>query len=117
MAQQYGVDPQTQRVAIEKLQRKIQLRNEFLKQSTDPFQHSAGEGGAVFDPAFTRYQALGVSRYEYFKPSGKNVVQGLLFFVAPMVIMGTLVYRSRSKAEASYRAGEVAYKDRRFRFS
>lgn len=70
-----------------------------------------------FDPAFTRYQALGASRYEHFKPSGKSIVNALLFFVIPMTVTGVLVYRSRAKAEASYRAGEVAYKDRRFRFA
>lgn len=44
---QMDVSPETQRIYAEKLKRKLELRNEFLKLKTDPFRHAINEGGAV----------------------------------------------------------------------
>ncbi|KAJ8935477.1 hypothetical protein NQ314_012769 [Rhamnusium bicolor] len=96
--------------------RRAFLRDEFLKLKSDPFQHASGEGGTVFDPAIQRYQAMKVSGFEYFKPSGKNIIHGLLLVVLPMTVFGYLLNRSRTNLEAKYRRGEVAYKDRGFKF-
>lgn len=57
-----------------------------------------------------------VSGFEYFKPSGKNVLYGLAFLVLPMAGCGFIVQKLRAIREASYRRGEVAYKDRNFKF-
>ncbi|KAJ8918917.1 hypothetical protein NQ315_016819 [Exocentrus adspersus] len=116
MSQQYDLPPEQQRLLLEKTKRRAELREQFLKLRTDPFRHASGEGGTVFDPALLRYQAMKVSAYDYFKPSGKNILHGLVLFVAPMVITGYFVYKDRSQKEASYRRGEVAYKDRLFKF-
>ncbi|KAJ8984245.1 hypothetical protein NQ317_007477 [Molorchus minor] len=69
-----------------------------------------------FDAAILRYQAMKVSGFEYFKPSPKNAVFGLVFLVIPMTLYGYLIKNSRDKLEAQYRSGQVAYKDRRFKF-
>lgn len=44
---QIDVSPETQRINAEKLKRKLELRNEFLKLKTDPFRHALNEGGTV----------------------------------------------------------------------
>lgn len=69
-----------------------------------------------FDAAMQRYIAMKVSGFEYFKPSGKNVLYGLAFMVIPMVGFGYLVQKTRNDQEARIRRGEVAYKDRNFKF-
>nr|CAI5846047.1 unnamed protein product [Callosobruchus analis] len=115
-AQQFDVDPNFRKILEEKAKRRLILREEFLKQRTNPFQHATGAGGTVFDPAIMRYQAMTVSGWDYFKPSGKNAIYGLAFMVAPMFIFGYFLQSTRAKQEAKYRRGEVAYKDRRFKF-
>nr|CAH7727996.1 unnamed protein product [Callosobruchus chinensis] len=115
-SQQYDVDPNFRQVVEEKAKRRAVLREEFLKQRFNPFQHATGEGGTVFDPAIMRYQAMRVSGWDYFKPSGKNAIYGMAFMVLPMFIYGYFVKTDRAEQEAKYRRGEVAYKDRRFKF-
>ncbi|CAH1995697.1 unnamed protein product [Acanthoscelides obtectus] len=115
-SQQFDVDSNTRQIIEEKAKRRAFLREEFIKQKTNPFQHASGGGGTVFDPAMMRYQAMTVSGWDYFKPSGKNALYGLIFIVAPMFTFGYFVQKSKAEQEAKYRRGEVAYKDRRFKF-
>uniref|UniRef100_V5GYY5 NADH dehydrogenase [ubiquinone] 1 beta subcomplex subunit 4 n=1 Tax=Anoplophora glabripennis TaxID=217634 RepID=V5GYY5_ANOGL len=116
MSQQFDIDNESRKIIEEKAKRRATLREQFLKLKTDPFQHASGEGGTVFDPAMQRYTAMKVSGFEYFKPSGKNVLYGLLFMVIPMVGFGYLVKKTRMDEEDRIRRGDVAYKDRNFKF-
>ncbi|KAG5877275.1 hypothetical protein JTB14_038311 [Gonioctena quinquepunctata] len=116
MSGQYDVDDTTRRLLEEKAKRRLFLREQFLKLKSNPFQHATGEGGTVFDPALQRFQAMKVSGFEYFKPSSKNALYGLVFMVLPMGVFTYLMYQSRANQEAKYRSGEVAYKDRNFKF-
>ncbi|XP_066156443.1 NADH dehydrogenase [ubiquinone] 1 beta subcomplex subunit 4 [Euwallacea fornicatus] len=108
----FDVSPETQRITQEKLQRKLYLRNEFLKQKSDPFRHASGAGGTVFDSALLRYQSLSVNYSQFFRPNGKNIFQGIVYLIMPMVGCYYMIYNSRRKKEEAYRKGEVAYKDR-----
>lgn len=58
-----------------------------------------------------------ISGYDYFKPSIRNGVYGMLFLVIPMGGFGYLLFKQRQEQEAKYRRGEVAYKDRYFKFA
>ncbi|KAJ8943301.1 hypothetical protein NQ318_004742 [Aromia moschata] len=116
MSSQFDVNSETRGILEEKAKRRAVLREQFLKAKTDPFQHASGHGGTVFDPAMLRYQALKVSGFEYFKTTPKNVIYGLAFMVMPMTLYGYFLHKTRSEQEAKYRRGEVAYKDRRFKF-
>ncbi|XP_050296023.1 NADH dehydrogenase [ubiquinone] 1 beta subcomplex subunit 4 [Anthonomus grandis grandis] len=109
---QLDVSPEARQIAEEKTQRKLVLRNEFLKLKSDPFRHAIGEGGAVFDSKFLRLQSMQVHYYDYFKPKGKNVLSGILMMVVPMFAYGYFIKSQRDDLEAKYRRGEVAYKDR-----
>lgn len=45
MAAQYNVSEQGQKILLQKAQRKMALREQFLKLKTDPFQHASGGTG------------------------------------------------------------------------
>lgn len=47
MSKQYDVSPQQLKLTEEKTQRKLDLRNTFLKLKSDPFIQASGEGGHV----------------------------------------------------------------------
>ncbi|KAL1490717.1 hypothetical protein ABEB36_013367 [Hypothenemus hampei] len=117
MSNQNDVSPEQARIIQEKFQRRVTLRNEFLKLRTDPFRHAGSEGGSVFDPAFLRFQALNVSYAEFFKPTGSAALKGIALLFLPMFGLGYVVWNSRQANERAYRSGEVAYKDRHFRIA
>lgn len=68
-----------------------------------------------FDPAIIRHQAMRVSGVEHFKPTSKTL-RALLMVVVPMVTYGYWIKTDRNAKENEYRTGQVAYKDRRFKF-
>ncbi|XP_067633530.1 uncharacterized protein ND-B15 [Eurosta solidaginis] len=92
------------------------LRAEYLKQSTNPYRHATGEGGTVFDAGLARFQAMRVSHYEHFKPTGKSFRVGFFSVVLPIFLYGWALKTERDGREAKYRTGQVAYKDRKFKF-
>lgn len=56
-----------------------------------------------------------VSGVEHFKPTGTSL-KGLAVVVLPMLIYGYWIKSDRDAKEHEYRTGQVAYKDRRFKF-
>lgn len=63
-----------------------------------------------------RHQALKVYRANYFKPTAQSVKYGMLYFIIPLAATIYLVSTSRAELEDKYRRGEVAYRDRKFKF-
>lgn len=63
-----------------------------------------------------RFQAMRVNYYEHFRPTGKNFIQGLLMLVVPIVGYAWALKAERAGREHKYRTGQVAYKDRDFKF-
>lgn len=116
MAPQYDISKDQQEIAIENAKRRLALRNQFLKQSSDPFRHASGEGGTVFDAALQRYQALKVTEFERFKANAKTAKIGFLYLLLPLGVTSYLVWKSRTEREAKFRRGEVAYQDRQFKY-
>uniref|UniRef100_Q6IDF5 NADH dehydrogenase [ubiquinone] 1 beta subcomplex subunit 4 n=1 Tax=Drosophila melanogaster TaxID=7227 RepID=Q6IDF5_DROME len=94
----------------------LKLRQEFLKQSSNPYRHATGEGGTVFDAGLARFQAMRVSNYEHFKPTGKSFRTGLFAVVLPIALYAWALKAERDGREEKYRTGQVAYKDRQFKF-
>ncbi|XP_031334752.1 NADH dehydrogenase [ubiquinone] 1 beta subcomplex subunit 4 [Photinus pyralis] len=116
MAEQYDVSPTEKKELLDRMKRRTALREEFLRLSTNPHRHSLSEGGVVFDSSLQRYDALKATSREYFKPTFKTVRFGLLGVVIPMFVFGYAIKRDRDYKECLYRTGQVAYKDRRFKF-
>lgn len=69
-----------------------------------------------FDPATQRYQAMRISHYEHFKPTGLSLRTGLFVVVLPIVLYTWWMKSDRDRRELRFRSGEVAYKDRQFKF-
>ena len=63
-----------------------------------------------------RYQAMRVSYYEHFKPTGIALRTAVFTVIAPIVLYTWWMKSDRDKREHQYRTGQVAYKDRRFKF-
>ncbi|KAI9583143.1 uncharacterized protein LOC119636486 [Glossina fuscipes] len=103
-------------VLLRKHEMTLKLRNEFIKQSTNPYRHALGEGGYVFDTGLARHQAMTVSHYEHFRPTGHAFRWGFGLVILPIVLYGWAMKAERSCRETKYRNGEVAYKDRNFKF-
>lgn len=56
-----------------------------------------------------------VSGVEHFKPTSKTL-QALMIVVVPMLAYGYWIKSDRDAREQEFRTGQVAYKDRRFKF-
>lgn len=75
-----------------------------------------GSVSLQYDLGLARFQAMRVSNFEHFKPTGRSFKIGMLTVVLPIVGYAWMLKRERDAREAQYRTGQVAYKDRRFKF-
>lgn len=57
-----------------------------------------------------------VNTYEHFRPTPKNALMALAALVIPMAGYAYLLKSERDCKEKAYRTGQVAYKDRNFKF-
>ncbi|XP_055856638.1 NADH dehydrogenase [ubiquinone] 1 beta subcomplex subunit 4 [Episyrphus balteatus] len=101
---------------LKKHERASKLRAEFQKQITNPHRHATGEGGTVFDAGMQRFQAMRVNFYEHFRPTTKATRTGLLIVVLPICAFAMGFKADRDAKEQKFRTGQVAYKDRQFKF-
>lgn len=69
-----------------------------------------------FDAGLARFQAMRVSNYEHFRPTGHSFRMGLFAVVLPIVVYAWALKTERDGREEKYRTGQVAYKDRQFKF-
>lgn len=63
-----------------------------------------------------RHQAMKLSYVKFFKPTSKTISQTLAFIVLPTALLYWAVKNSQEEKEARYRRGEIAYRDRKFKF-
>uniref|UniRef100_A0A7R9AYP2 NADH dehydrogenase [ubiquinone] 1 beta subcomplex subunit 4 n=1 Tax=Timema shepardi TaxID=629360 RepID=A0A7R9AYP2_TIMSH len=83
-----------------------------------------GRGGAAkkthafspFDTGVQRFIAMRATGYDHFKPTPKSAGYGLGLVFIPIALYAWLLKSSRDKQEHKYRTGQVAYRDRRFKF-
>ncbi|XP_013118492.2 uncharacterized protein LOC106095729 [Stomoxys calcitrans] len=101
---------------MRKHEQTMKLRAEFLKNSSNPFRHATGEGGTLFDAGLSRFQAMRVNYFEHFKPTGHAFRIGMGVVVLPIALYAWAMKAERDCREQQYRNGEVAYKDRLFKF-
>lgn len=57
-----------------------------------------------------------VSHYDHFKPTFKSFKTGFLIVVAPILFFAMAFKYERESREAKFKTGQVAYKDRLFKF-
>lgn len=63
-----------------------------------------------------RFQAMRVSHFEHFRPTGKSAFWGLALCVFPIALIHFAQRKERDAREEKYRNGEVSYRDREFKF-
>ncbi|XP_055536754.1 NADH dehydrogenase [ubiquinone] 1 beta subcomplex subunit 4 [Wyeomyia smithii] len=104
----------TEQIQQEKAARRAALRNEYWRTMTNP--HTRGESVGVFDTGIARYQAMQVNHFEHFRPTGRTFRIGMISVVIPIVGYAWMLKTERDGREKKYRTGQVAYKDRNFKF-
>ncbi|XP_058830418.1 uncharacterized protein LOC131689382 [Topomyia yanbarensis] len=104
------------RIAQEKAAHRAALRQEYWRTLTNPHLHLRGESAGVFDTGLARFQAMQVNHFDHFKPTGRTFRFGMLAVVIPIVGYGWMLKKERDAREHKYRTGQVAYKDRNFKF-
>lgn len=92
------------------------LRAQYWKEMTNPHRHGTGEGGTIFDPAIQRYISTRGAQYDYFKSNWKTAKFGLFTTIIPMIVFYVAIKKERGDREAAIRRGDVAYKDRNFKY-
>ncbi|KAG8227593.1 hypothetical protein J437_LFUL000692 [Ladona fulva] len=113
---QYDISPQVLKDIEEKAKKRAALKREYFKLITDPFRHGTAEGGYAFDPGLQRFMSMKATAYDHFKPTPKSGAYAFALVVAPIVLYTWWMKTSRDAIEKKLRAGEVAYKDRKFKF-
>lgn len=63
-----------------------------------------------------RFQAMRVSHFDFFKPTGKSAFWGFAVCIAPITLIYIAQRRERDGKENRFRNGEVSYRDREFKF-
>ncbi|GAB0097151.1 uncharacterized protein DMENIID0001_127590 [Sergentomyia squamirostris] len=114
MAEQFDIDAKTRERLLERQKYRMEMRQEFLKQTSNP--HRVAAGGTVFDTGMQRFQAARVTQFEHFKPNFKTAKRGFFIVLLPIVAYAWLMKSERSAREHQYRTGQVAYRDRKFKF-
>uniref|UniRef100_A0A7R9CBI0 NADH dehydrogenase [ubiquinone] 1 beta subcomplex subunit 4 n=1 Tax=Timema cristinae TaxID=61476 RepID=A0A7R9CBI0_TIMCR len=74
------------------------------------------DGLPKFDTGVQRFIAMRATGYDHFKPTPKSSAYGLGLVFIPIALYAWLLKSSRDKQEQKYRTGQVAYRDRRFKF-
>ncbi|VVC26913.1 NADH:ubiquinone oxidoreductase, subunit NDUFB4 [Cinara cedri] len=93
------------------------IAQEYIKHTSNPFRNIKKDGGTLFDEGVQRYMSLKATRYEFFKPNPKTSILGVLLLVIPYCTLTYCIKKERDRREDLIRTGQVAYKDRGFKFA
>ncbi|GLH10229.1 NADH dehydrogenase [ubiquinone] 1 beta subcomplex subunit 4 [Gryllus bimaculatus] len=69
-----------------------------------------------FDSGIQRFMSMRTTMYDHFRPTTKATGYGFALLLAPLVLYTWLLKSSRDSTEKLYRTGQVAYRDRNFKF-
>lgn len=109
----YDVTVEERRAIEERAKMRDSLRHEYQKRVTNPHR---GVGGYVFDPAVQRFLSMRANHFEQFKPAPKNAAFGFFFLVAPFLFFWYNIQKDMTTLDQKCRRGEIAYKDRGWKF-
>lgn len=115
MSNPYGLSDAEFNLIKQQAARRATLRQEFLKQKTNPFKH-ASEAGYVFDPAIQKFLSMKATQLQFFQANTSTSLFGVCAIVLPMAALGYVLWTHRTRREAQIRSGQLLYKDRLFKF-
>ncbi|XP_014614005.1 PREDICTED: NADH dehydrogenase [ubiquinone] 1 beta subcomplex subunit 4 [Polistes canadensis] len=107
----YDISPDEREVKEWKYARRLELRNEYLRELQDPRRVDP-----ILDRGWQRFYATRVQLEYIFKPTLFNTflmvaMTGGLIWSTAMILKS-----SRASKEKLYRTGQVSYQDRMFKF-
>jgi len=109
----YDITVEERRAMEERARMRATLRAEYQKKLSNPHR---GIGGYIFDPAVQRFLSMRANHYEQFKPSPKNAAFGFVTVVLPILFFWWRFEKDKQILEYKCRHGQVAYKDRDWKF-
>ncbi|ESN94885.1 hypothetical protein HELRODRAFT_87523, partial [Helobdella robusta] len=69
-----------------------------------------------FDPAVQRFLSMKAHHYEMFKPTPKNFAFAFFGMFLPITLLAWKMEKDRVTLDEKCRRGEIAYKDRSWKF-
>ncbi|KAJ9573762.1 hypothetical protein L9F63_008845, partial [Diploptera punctata] len=88
---QYDVSAAERRRVEEYAKRRAALRQEYIKQITNPHRHGTGEGGTLFDSGIQRFMSMRATEYDHFKPTPRSSLVGMGCVVIPIALFAYLI--------------------------
>ncbi|XP_015190430.1 PREDICTED: NADH dehydrogenase [ubiquinone] 1 beta subcomplex subunit 4 [Polistes dominula] len=107
----YDISPEDREVKEWRNARRLELRNEYLRELQDPRRVEP-----ILDRGWQRFYATRVQLEYIFKPTLYNSL--LMYAVVGGLIWGSAIVlkNSRESKEKLYRTGQISYQDRMFKF-
>ncbi|XP_058792750.1 uncharacterized protein LOC131665120 [Phymastichus coffea] len=112
-AQIYDLTPKEKEIIEWRAQKRLQLRNEYLREVHNP---NCKFEGTLFDPQIQRQYTAYFSYEKVWKPKIKNFLwfTGLVF--GSWASLYFILKRDRDNKENKYRTGLISYRDREAKF-
>lgn len=106
----YDISPKEREVKEWRAARRLELRNEYLREMADPKRTTP-----IMDTGFIRFYATRIQLEKLYTPTVRNAIPTIMLFA---LIWGTaeVLNVRQEKKEHLYRTGQVSYKDRTFKF-
>ncbi|KAI4502414.1 hypothetical protein M0802_002326 [Mischocyttarus mexicanus] len=107
----YDLSPEDREVKEWRASRRLELRNEYLRELQDPLRKTA-----ILDRGLQRWYATRLQLEHIFKPTLYNTL--LMYAIVGGAVWGTtkLLKTSQESKEKLYRTGQISYQDRMFKF-
>merc|ERR1711894_557997 len=109
----YDITAEERAAIDERVRMRNQLKAEFQRKVTNPYR---GVGGSVFDPAVQRFLSMRANYWHQFQPTPKGLIAPFCLIVMPVTVFSYLIYTDRTGMEEKCRTGQIAYKDRAYKF-
>merc|ERR1711931_73142 len=109
------ISPEECDIIRKRAENRAALKAEWVKLSTNPYRGAQG-GGTLFDPAVQRYYSMKSVKWATFKPTPKNAAVAFMISIFPIGAMYWWFQTSKDAFEAKCRAGQIAYKDRDWKY-
>ncbi|ESO87233.1 hypothetical protein LOTGIDRAFT_229348 [Lottia gigantea] len=110
----YDVSEKEMRTIKERAKFRAAMKAEFQMKYTNPYYRRVE--GFIFDPALQRHMAMRATQVHFFKPNIKTVAVAMMTYVIPLTALIYFGFKAIAAHERKCNTGEIAYKDRTYKF-
>jgi len=114
MDAQYDVAAEEVRKVAARRELRARMKDYYQKERGHPYKQ--GGGGYLFDPAVQRFMSARATKYDFFKPTGRGFFNYFASVWLPIFGFAYYLRWYRGRKEQKLRSGQVAYKDRDFKY-